>query len=221
MLKNKRKAFSFAEVMIVLAISSGLLVIATLTFSGRSRVQSDEAARLLMQEIRTVRNSAQQGQGPQNGVVPAGSELSGSELFGQAIVFKNEQEGLEVRKLAVKGGTISAYETYSISTNGLKFNLYNDNSGFKSCILPSCNSPLTQNPSSSVALVIRDGTGESYFFQNESEISEPAKYTPTNQKRFQLAMYNSTDGGLNQSRFKYYAIFNTPVPNEQELKVYP
>jgi len=212
MLKNKRKAFSFAEVMIVLAISSGLLVIATLTFSGRARVQSDEAARLLMQEIRTVRNSAQQGQGPQIGAVPAGSEL-----FGQAIVFKEGADSLEVRKLALKGGTISVYETYSISTNGLKFNLYTDNNGFKSCILTSCNSPFTQ----SVALVIRDGTGESYFFQNESEISKPDNYNLTNQKPFRLAMYNSTDGGLNQSRFKYYAIFNTPVPNEQELKVYP
>ena len=218
MLKNKRKAFSFAEVMIVLAISSGLLVIATLTFSGRARVQSDEAARLLMQEIRTVRNSAQQGQGPQNGAVPAGSELPGSELFGQAIVFKNEQEGLEVRKLALKkNGQIFDYETYSISTNGLKFNLYTDNDGFKSCILTSCGSPFTQ----SVALVIRDGTGESYFFQNDSEIRDPNKYTPTNQKPFRLAMYNSTDGDLSQSRFKYYAIFKTPVPNEQELKVYP
>ena len=114
MIRRVNKGLTIIEVLIVLAVSTSLAVISIGAFSSRGRTQDDDAARQVLADIALVRNQAQQGQGP---TTDAGRTAlaSGSELFGQAIIFTNEGTRLDIKKLAKDtAGAIYIYEENTI-----------------------------------------------------------------------------------------------------------
>ena len=116
MIRRVNKGLTIIEVLIVLAVSTSLAVISIGAFSSRGRTQDDDAARQVLADIALVRNQAQQGQGP---TTDAGRTAlaSGSELFGQAIIFTQDATYMEVKKLAKNKDTnvIYAYESYTVN----------------------------------------------------------------------------------------------------------
>jgi len=261
MFRRVNKGLTIIEVLIVLAVSSGLAVISIGAFSSRGRTQSDEAARLVMADIAKVRNDAVQGSGP---TTEQGENLVvGKELFGQAIEFVTDSaflgDTMRVYKLMISGGsTISAYETYEIPiTGGLKFYVPQSTAlptffpcnEFRSCYynyqLGVANyETLTQAQSANRIMVFRNRTGETYTFSRAK--IQPAGLDPTlgmsngstiidgaanlsnyqNDKQGRLRISYGTPGGgadsnaqMQNARFKYYAIFDMQIPNNQEFQV--
>ncbi|MCX6806143.1 MAG: type II secretion system protein [Patescibacteria group bacterium] len=114
MIRRVNKGLTIIEVLIVLAVSTSLAVISIGAFSSRGRTQDDDAARQVLADIALVRNQAQQGQGP---TTDAGRNnlASGSELFGQAIIFTQDATNMEVKKLAKSSIGIYVYESYTVN----------------------------------------------------------------------------------------------------------
>jgi prepilin-type N-terminal cleavage/methylation domain-containing protein len=115
MIRRVNKGLTIIEVLIVLAVSTSLAVISIGAFSSRGRTQDDDAARQVLADIALVRNQAQQGQGPTTDD-GRNNLASGSELFGQAIIFTQDATYMEVKKLAKESdGDIYAYESYTVN----------------------------------------------------------------------------------------------------------
>jgi prepilin-type N-terminal cleavage/methylation domain-containing protein len=184
--KWHKRGFSLIEVMIVLAISAGLIIIAFSTFSQRRRVASDDAANQLVSNIQAVRNEAQNGLGPTNNSTFAHNET----FYGEAIQFSNgqgcndNQPCMIVYKLkaSADGQTFSAYENYQMANpNGIEF--YNapspsgaaqnctSNTAFLSCFTTNTYSVIV--PSREFLLLIRNGSGAMYYYPTEGGYCPP------------------------------------------------
>ncbi len=249
MFKTKRAGVSTIEIMIVLAISSVIFVIASSTFAVRERVSRDDAARRVVADIAKVRNEAQQGVGP---TTEAGkSLLAGNEIFGQAIEFV-DREMIVYKLMKTPLGIIKPYEQYSIPlTQQLQWWLTRDDgancNAFNSCYKqndvegyqPIANDPilLGDNTNYRIMIVVRNNSGQSYVFSRNSSVTDIAEdnfmapwadtldnYEYYRQRNLRLAYAVAGNGSTEQDRFfnapvQYYVLFDLSIPNDQDFEV--
>lgn len=184
MRKVKNKGFSLVEVVIVLAISAGLIVIALSVFSQRRRVASDDAVEQIASSVQTVRNEAQNGFGPAD---DTGFNHNDT-LYGEAIRFSNGADCnnnlpcMIVYKLkASKNGAntvFSSYENYQIpNPNGVEY--YNavepaPGSCSNNAVLLSCftakDGIASVVDSRDYFLLIKNGSGAMYYYRSGNGI---------------------------------------------------
>ncbi len=183
MSKNK-PGISTIEVVIVLAISSVLFIIAIGSINFRKRTEVDDAARQVMSQISTIRNEAQQGMGPDT---EEGAELlRGNELFGVMIEFVEGQGGacgagnscMRVYKLMqepVTNGKIQPFELETIILP-IQLRFFTPSASPPACnVFTSCYAsppsfsesnltlaPIGLNTTSRLMLVIRNNSGQTY-----------------------------------------------------------
>lgn len=207
------------EIIIVLAISTMMFVVAIGFFGTRTRTAQDDAARLVVSEISKVRNEAQQGLGPST---PAGrSLLAGNELFGQAIEF-NDSRMTIYKLMKTPDDYVTAYESYEIPlTQQLRwwiapgaagldcaqfnscYDKPNDANGYTRLYAP----PVSLAGGERLLLVFKNNSGQSYVFSRVSAsgtmggnqflgivANKVANYTADRQGLLQLA-YAVPDGG--------------------------
>ena len=231
------KGLTIIEVLIVLAISTGLAVISIAAFSSRGRTADDDAARQVLANIALVRNQAQQGQGL-NATEASGRGVSGTELFGQAVNIIDNQDYIQILTLIKdsNGNITAASSRQEKNPGGLKWNIDGgtDTSAsscsvnFISCYSDSPNQTLgtlysksiltTQN--NQLTLVFRNRSGDSYAMNNSNYLS-PSNYSAAKQGYLRVAI-----GKPGQSRPadtkapQYYLNFDLSIPNNQELQVY-
>lgn len=185
-LNKKFIGISTVEVIIVLAISATLFVIAISTINIRKRTEVDDAARQVMSEIARVRNQAQQGLGP---TTDQGRQILSTngpnELFGQAIEFVQsncpavQDSCIKIYKLMeTPSKQIMVYEQEEFKLpQQLAWYLPYENppncSNFTSCytrfgtntVVDLTNPPINQGTFVwSVILVFRNNSGQSYVF---------------------------------------------------------
>lgn len=164
-----RRGVTLIEVMIVLAISGVLVVIAIATLGSRNSVLLEQSARQVQNSVKTAYNEAVSGLGPA-GVAntnPASDPVnfsgvgSGEELFGQAVEVVANCDGpslpcLRVYKLKNTPTGITAYERYRIDVPA--------NFRFVSTALNGLN-PAGYSPSPSMnPLLVFTSSGRSFIF---------------------------------------------------------
>lgn len=232
MVKTKLPGVSTIEIMIVLAISSVIFVIASSTFAVRERVSRDDAARLVVANIAKVRNEAQQGVGPttENGKTLL---VGGNQLFGQAIEFVGS-EMIVYKLMKTPGGIIKPYEQYSVPlTQQLQWWLTRDDGAdcglFNSCYKQNdtegyqtiAGDPILLGDDSNYRLIIvfRNNSGQSYVFSRNSSVNDITSddfmgpwadtldnYEYYRQRNLRLAYAVPGNGATEQDRF-----LNAPV----------
>lgn len=232
----------------MLAVSTSLAVISIGAFSSRGRTQDDDAARQVLADIALVRNQAQQGQGP---TTAAGRTAlaSGSELFGQAIIFTQDATNMEVKKLAKSSSGIYVYESYTVNNpSSLAWNVSkgSDNTlstatcstatQFLACYdgVPfkiSTNSIINKinnitTPVIKLILVFKNGSGESYALTDNADNASLSTYTKdinynsAQQKILRVGLAKQGSTLPDSTKSpQYYINFDLAIPNNQELQV--
>lgn len=232
---NKRRGVSLVEVTIVLAISALLIIIATSTFSTRSGVAVDDAAKQTESIYQKARNEAIQGLGSTN----SATFNSGDELFGQAVQFRNNCAGsgtpscITVFKLRVNTAgnpavdTVSSYESYDVALReGLEFAYLIPNCSFATCYqAPGGGMQLISNPPIGMStgqvpmIVTKNGNGGSYLFASVSgsfgvptnvTINNSTNYSTSRQGILQLALFRRDGAGdtFQTARHRYFMNIN-------------
>jgi type II secretory pathway pseudopilin PulG len=123
--KTKQKAgLSLVELVIVLAISGLMIIVALTTFGQRKTVATKDAVNQLVADLQRVRNEAQKGLGP---TTTTGNDAigPGETLYGEAVMFSNGCSGSNAKgclvvyklKLSANKTQISDYESYNMPLN--------------------------------------------------------------------------------------------------------
>lgn len=220
MLKPQNKhaiyGFSLIEVMMVLAISAGLIVIALATFSSRHRVASDDAAEQIASSVQAVRNEAQNGLGPTNNASFGHNET----FYGEAIRFSNgancnnSEPCMIVYKLKANPNStnFSSYEDYQIpNPNGVEY--YNPlpesaqncvpSGNFQSCITATTYSTITTRE---YLLIIKNGSGSMAYYSLSNGnclasgtgcATNPVNFAPVQGKLRQALLYREVGSANN------------------------
>ncbi len=227
--KNTRPGLAIVEVIMVMAISGVLFVIAIGVFNSRKGIGADDAARQVMSEIARVRNDAQQGLGATTGATIINScLLEGKEIFGQAIQFRFS--GMDVYKLAQSRTLpydICIYEQYHIAMpyqfnwdNATTYTIGSYGSSYGNPAASLSTIPLPSD-GSRVTLVFRNGTGQSYAFRADvggiGDASSIDNYTSDRQGDLKMAFYLGSTRSTATKQF--YANFTLAIPNDQLLEV--
>jgi prepilin-type N-terminal cleavage/methylation domain-containing protein len=248
MIRRVNKGLTIIEVLIVLAVSTSLAVISIGAFSSRGRTQDDDAARQVLADIALVRNQAQQGQGPTTAATTA--LTSGSELFGQAIIFTQDATNMEVKKLAKSSSGIYVYESYTVnnpsslawnvskgSDNTLSTATCSTTTQFLACFdgVPFKNStnPIINKinnittPVIKLILVFKNGSGESYALTDNADNASLSTYTKdinynsAQQKILRVGLAKQGSTLPDSTKSpQYYINFDLAIPNNQELQVF-